>query len=407
MVAPAVRRPSAPNKMLHLIVAVVARIHHTLPESPLSSVSPLAQPPPPPPDPSFADSRPLRQPGSHSRTGFWWALALELVGLALFVLLFTFVLPSLGQNLNQPARIGLGLLMALIPAALWLSFFLALDRNEPEPKWLVVRTLAASAILFVALAGPLLNGLFAIDEWLYTGVWSRLLGGFLVVGVIEQAIVYLAVRLTIFGRPEFSERVDGVIYGVAAGLGVATVVNFAYVLERGGVDLDVGAVRMVINTLAYGAIAGVLGYFVGQARFERVPIWYLPAGLTAAALLNGLLFFLLDGSGTGLNPGSPWLDLGLAAAVAVLALAAVFGLVARAQAEPMRLEPAPAPVPRTQPRTAGRPLPAPLPVAAAHDKPEVVAEVDPSVDHAADGLPLPPASDVDDRPISCSGKAQG
>jgi RsiW-degrading membrane proteinase PrsW (M82 family) len=294
--------------------------------------------------------------------------------------------------------------MALVPAALWLGFFLGLDRREPEPKRLVVRTLLAGAVVYAALAAPLLQGLFAVDEWLYATTWSRLLGGILVVGVVEMLIVYVAVRYTIFERPDFDERVDGVIYCVAAGLGVATVINFAYVVGRGGVDLDVGSVRIVINTLAYGAIAGVLGYFVGQARFERVPIWYLPAGLSLAALLSGLLLFVLEGRGDGLVPTGRWLDLALAAGVAVLALAAVFGLVARAEAEPLPVARAPvprAPGPRAPaPRERRRPIAprtyAPAPIAAREGEAEVVDEVDgdpPDVSTQDESAPDTPSDD--------------
>jgi len=321
-----VRSPSLASDSIVCLPA----LETTVAQSPYQKTPPI----PPPPRSSGNQARSEFARGGHgmvARAGFWWSMGAELLGLLLFVLLFNLFLPGIGEDLGTGARIVLGLFMALVPALLWLLFFLRFDRAEPEPKHLVVRTLAAGALAYAALGGPLLYGLFAVDEWLHATLWSRLLGGVLVVGVVQQALVYVAVRYTVFDRPEFSERVDGIVYGVAAGLGVATVINFSHVLDRGGVDLDAGSVRMVINALAYGAIAGVLGYFMGKARFERVPIWFLPAGLAAAALFDGLLFFVLEGRGAGLQPGSAWGDLALATAVAILALASVFGLVARAQ----------------------------------------------------------------------------
>jgi RsiW-degrading membrane proteinase PrsW (M82 family) len=271
------------------------------------------------------------------RRGLWLASALALLGLLAFVLLFNFVLPAPGDSLSTAARVGLGLVLAAVPAALWLVFFYSLDRAEPEPKRMVFSVTALGALLFAALYAPLLT-LLGVDEWLYATWWSRLIGGILVVGVIEQTFVWLAVRFAVFDHPEFDERVDGVIYAIAAGLGIATVVNFRYVLEYGGVDLDVGSIRMVVNALAHASFAGVLGYFIGQARFERVPIYYLPAGLGLAALLNGLLFFLLERTpATALQGQKPWLDLVLAALVAIFALALVFWLMARANEETRRL----------------------------------------------------------------------
>lgn len=272
-----------------------------------------------------------------NRVGLWWALALQLFGLLLFVLLCNFIVPSLGQNLDERGRIALGFVLALIPALLWLGIFYGFDRIEPEPKQMVIVTFVAGALLFAALQRPVLYGLFQVDQWLLQTWWSRLLGGTLVVGVFEQYLVFLAVRYIAFEHPEFDERVDGVIYAIAAGLGVATVVNFLYVVDRGGVDLGIGSLRMVVNTLAYGSFAGVMGFFIGQARFERTPIWYLPAGLGIAALMNGLLFGALERDQGTLQPGMPWGDLLMASIVALAALLLVFWLVARANEETLRI----------------------------------------------------------------------
>ena len=46
-------------------------------------------------------------------------------------------------------------------------------------------------------------------------------------------------------------------------------------------------------------LAGVLGYFMGQAHFEKTPAYYMPLGGALAAVLNGLYFFLLDRTGVG------------------------------------------------------------------------------------------------------------
>lgn len=272
-----------------------------------------------------------------NRSGLWWALALQILGLLVFVLLANFLFPTIGENFSTGWRVTLGMGVSLIPAFLWLAFFYGFDRVEPEPKQMVLTVFVAGAILYGALHAPLLNGIFQLDSWLYTTWWSRLLGGILIVGIFEQYLVYLAVRYIVYDHPEFDERVDGVVYAVAAGLGIATVVNFIYVAERGGVDMGIGSLRMVINTLAYASFAGVFGYFIGQSRFEKTPVWYLPLGLSLAAISNGLLFYFLEGSRSSLAPGLPWTDLLLAAIVAVAALLVAFWLVARANEETLRI----------------------------------------------------------------------
>lgn len=297
---------------------------------------------------------------AHNRSGLWVAVVITLIGLLLFTGIFNFILPNLGDGLSNGSLILLGLILSAVPAALWLFFFYRLDRLEPEPKHMVFGIFVLGALAAGALHDPLIYNVFSVSDWQYNTWWGHLLGGILIVGFIEQFLIYAVVRYSVFRHPEFDERVDGVIYAIAAGLGLATVLNFQYVVRSNGVDLDIGSIRMVVNALAYAAFAGILGYFIGQIRFEKTPVWYMPAGLALAAVINGLFFFLLDRTFSGGLNYNPWADLIFAAVVAALALALVFWLIERANEETLRMahqsvrdrlgippSPMPAPVPAT------------------------------------------------------------
>ncbi len=270
------------------------------------------------------------------RPSFLRSVWLELLGLLLFVAIFN-LFPGIGRALDDGGLILLGSMLALTPAVLWLAFFYRMDRAEPEPKRLVIGVYLAGGLLAAALHLPIFGYLFAVDSWLPQYWWSQLLGGILVVGMVAMAIVYAAVRVVVFDNPEFDERLDGIIYAVAAGLGVATVNNFAYVLQHGGVNLDVGSIRMVTNTLGYASAAAILGYFLGQARFEKVPLYYLPAGVLLGALLTGLYFFILDRAGASSLTGDAWRDLLLGIFLALVTMAAVGWLVRRSNEETLRV----------------------------------------------------------------------
>ncbi|MBX3054475.1 MAG: PrsW family intramembrane metalloprotease [Caldilineaceae bacterium] len=274
---------------------------------------------------------------AHNRRGFWIAALFEIVGLLLFVGLFNLLFDRIGDGLDGFPLIFLGLLMSLVPAVLWLGFFYQMDRLEPEPKQKLIGVFVLGALVTAAIAIPFLKNFVAIDSWLYNSFASQLVGGILLVGFVQEAVVYFVVRYGILADPEFDERVDGVIYAIAAGLGMATVLNFNYVLDHGGVDLGIGSVRVVITALAHASFAGILGYFIGQARFEKTPPYYLPAGLTLAALLNGIFFLLEDrvtAAGLSVNP---WNGLLLALVVSGVCLAAVFWLVNRSNEETLRV----------------------------------------------------------------------
>ncbi|MFN3335678.1 MAG: PrsW family intramembrane metalloprotease [Caldilinea sp.] len=273
---------------------------------------------------------------SSRQPGFLQSISLELLGLLVFVLFFN-LLAGIGASLNETGLVVLGLLMAVIPALLWLAIFYRIDHAEPEPKRLVIGVYLTGLLLAAALYTPIYGAIFAIDQWMAAYWWSQLLGGFLVVGMVSMAIVYGAVRVVVFDNPEFDERLDGIIYAVAAGLGVATVNNFVYVMQHGGVDLNIGSIRMVVDTLGYASMAGVLGYFIGQARFEKTPAYYLPGGVVLSAALIGLYFFLMDHTAAGGLQVELWRDLALGIFLTLVVIGALSWLVRRANEEPARV----------------------------------------------------------------------
>ncbi|TET50552.1 MAG: PrsW family intramembrane metalloprotease, partial [Anaerolineales bacterium] len=144
-----------------------------------------------------------------------------------------------------------------------------------------------------------------------------------------------AVRYSVYPTAVCDARLDGIVYGTAAGLGYATMLNLSYVLEGGGVNLQVGIIRIVVTALAQASFAGLSGYFLGRAKFENEPVWWLPSGVALAAVLNGLFATLrgeLTTTALGLEGGgfNPWPGLVLAAVVAGVTLFVLFYLMRRA-----------------------------------------------------------------------------
>lgn len=274
--------------------------------------------------------------GAARRPSFLRSITLELLALIIFVVVFN-LLAGVGAALDDAALILLGLAMAVTPALLWLVIFYRLDRAEPEPRRLVAGVYLTGLLLAAALRVPIFTVIFATDAWMGVYWWSQLLGNILIVGMVSAAIVYGAVRVVVFDNPEFDERLDGIIYAVAAGLGVATISNFVYVLQHGGVDLGIGSIRMVVDTLGYASAASILGYFMGQARFEKTPLIYLPGGVLLSATLTGLYFFLIERSGANSFTGDVWRDLLVGVFLTLVIMGAVAWLVRRANEETARV----------------------------------------------------------------------
>jgi RsiW-degrading membrane proteinase PrsW (M82 family) len=197
-----------------------------------------------------------------------------------------------GPPLDGIPLLVLALLIAVIPAVIWLAAFYREDRLEPEPKRLVAAVFVLGAIAAEALGRPILRDFFHVQDWLFSSTVTALLGSILIIGFVQEFLKYAAIRYTVFNSAEFDERADGIIYGAAAGLGYSTMLNFRYVLENPGIDLGACAITVAVVSLAHATYSAVTGYFLGRAKFERMgPLW-LPAGLSLAATLNGVTTFV-------------------------------------------------------------------------------------------------------------------
>ena len=252
------------------------------------------------------------------RSGLWQADIASIVLLVLFVLVIFGLEAWLQPQFTPTSLVITGILMALVPAVVWLAFFYRRDRLEPEPKHLILQMVILGGLLASALGIPLVEGVFDVPAWLSSSpAWAQLLGGFLIVGMVQEYLKYAAVRYSVYYAADFDEAIDGIIYTTAVAVGFAVVLNIHFVVSSGGVDLGSGAIRMVLTTLAQASFAGVVGYFLGRMKFEKRPLWWMPFGLMVAAALNGLFYFLRGSLSQGsLGTVNSWLGLLLAAVLA-------------------------------------------------------------------------------------------
>ncbi len=237
-----------------------------------------------------------------------------------------------------------GMLMALIPAGVWLFFFYRQDRREPEPKGMVLQVVVLGGLGAAAVAIPLVEGGFDVSAWMYSSPWVALGASILVIGFVQEFVKYAAVRFSVYETDEFNERTDGVIYAIAAGLGFAVVLNAFFIYNTGGADLGMAAIRLTLTSLAQASFAGITGYFLACEKLDRRPAWHpwariawMPLGVLISAVLNGLFFYLwgslsratISTSGAFVNP---WAGLILAAILALVTVAGLTWLIQRDQA---------------------------------------------------------------------------
>ncbi len=271
----------------------------------------------------------------HDRGSVWRSSIVTLLVLVAFAIFVALMDKWLAWELEGTTLVLVGVILAVVPAVIWLVFFYLQDLLEPEPKRNVLGVFFVGALLASAIGIPVVRELFRVPEWIGYSWLVTLLGSILVVGFVQEFLKYAAVRYSIYLLPEFDERMDGILYGTAAGLGYATMLNIHYVVDSGGVGLGIGIIRIVVTAMAQASFAGITGYFLARAKFEDEPVWWLPLGLTIAAVLNGLFTVIIGGvtrtKAVLVGPGVvPWWSLLLGALFAGLILAVLLYLMRRA-----------------------------------------------------------------------------
>lgn len=190
------------------------------------------------------------------------------------------------------------LIGGVLPALLWLWFWLKEDRLHPEPRALL--TLAFfSGMLVVIPAIPL-------ERFIWNGTANMAL---VIVGwaVIEEVFKYAASYFSALRKRDNDEPIDSLIYLITTALGFAALENtFFLVGALKGSDIahgiDLGVLRFVGATLLHVVASGTLGFFLALGFYKRRFIKRIDwiAGLFAAIALHSLFnLYILKGGGDG------------------------------------------------------------------------------------------------------------
>jgi RsiW-degrading membrane proteinase PrsW (M82 family) len=278
---------------------------------------------------------------TRERPHVWRAQAIAIGVLLLVVIVAALISTVAGQGLTGAPLLIIGLLVAVIPAIVWLAVFYLEDRVEPEPRGLVVGVFACGALLAAAIGVPLVEDVLQLGRWVGTNLLVQVLVNILAVGMVPAALVFAAVRFTVYGSAEFDEATDGVIYGTAAGLGYATVLNVGLIVDAGGANLGFASIHVVLTALTLGGAGGIVGFFMSGQKLRSKPVWWSAAGVAIGAVLLGLYATIrtVVSTGTGSLQGvlvGPWIGLilavVLAGAITAVLTRTVRGEIARATA---------------------------------------------------------------------------
>jgi len=151
---------------------------------------------------------------------------------------------------------------AVVPSALLVWYFHARDVYPEPPRvlWTTFGLGVASVVPVLAVGFPLQEASAFIADPIFRSLLSALF-----VAAIPEESAKLAILIGYNVRHKsFDEPMDGIVYGVVASLGFATLENVLFVFEGG---LGVAASRAFSAVPLHAFVGAIMGYYVGQAYF--------------------------------------------------------------------------------------------------------------------------------------------
>ena len=161
------------------------------------------------------------------------------------------------------------LLLNSIPAIFIISLFLLREKKK-EPLSIVLSTFALTYIIvlpldiFISLVDPYLENTFDSQHYFSFQDFFR-------AAYLEELLKFAVIFLFVYRQTHFDELSDGIIYGIAVGLGYAVVENYAYLLnfyigQKPMIEFVQNRWWALIGHVSLGIL---MGMFLAKSRIKR------------------------------------------------------------------------------------------------------------------------------------------
>ncbi len=193
----------------------------------------------------------------------------------------------------------LSLAGGVIPALVWLWFWLREDRLHPEPRLLIAISFLAG-MLIVPLVIPIekmARDFFGSDQRAIYIVWAA----------VEELAKFVTAYFVVLNRKEVDEPIDYVIYLITLALGFSAIENSLFILTplwSGSVtsSLATGDLRAIGATLVHIVCSGTIGVFLAfsfydSAAKKRI---FLACGVILSVALHSIFnLFIINSAESG------------------------------------------------------------------------------------------------------------
>ncbi len=189
----------------------------------------------------------------------------------------------------------LAFLGGLLPALVWLAFWLFEDKKRPEPRGLIILAFLTGMIA-VAPVLPLQSFIvqFVPMSFLLILLWAA----------IEEGMKFILAYATVLRRHALDEPIDYPMYLITVALGFSALENTLFLLEpvTGGKVSEsfiTGDLRFLGATLIHVLSSAIVGGALAFSFYREgvLKIWYGAVGIILAITLHALFNFLIISTG--------------------------------------------------------------------------------------------------------------
>ncbi len=162
--------------------------------------------------------------------------------------------------------IAYAILSGILPALLWLWFWLKEDNLHPEPRSILIGSFVAGMIvvIFAIFLEKFVAELVSSETTRYI-LWAG----------IEELVKFLAVGIIALGTSNLDEPVDAMIYCITVALGFAAIENTLFILGQlnaGEITKGIitGNMRFIGATLVHVISSALIGLMIGISFYKDI-----------------------------------------------------------------------------------------------------------------------------------------
>jgi protease PrsW len=182
----------------------------------------------------------------------------------------------------------------MVPALLWLFFWLMEDRCEPEPKRYIILCFIAGGLAVLPVYFIERGAMDYASGTLLLFIWAS----------AEELLKFGAAYFTALRAHVFDEPLDAVVYMVTAALGFSAIENGLFLLGPLGEGdilrtIVTGDLRFIGATLLHTVSSATIGIALALAFYEGPAVRKMAAllGVILAIILHTLFNFFILGQG--------------------------------------------------------------------------------------------------------------